>query len=361
MVLSKQAGILILDKQSQINTDQQKLEDIISSREDGFGSILRRRREEKNMTLSDVVRQLHLDEKFIQAIECEDNTQLPAPAFVCGYIRNYARLLDLQHEGLIADYKKSLGEQVIEPELKVTKQKQISNSSIKSTLIILVFKLILLVGLVFGSWNLWLYISEHYLKTSPTIENGTELSINSPVIDSIDNDSETLLLPIIDTASLENAAIETETLQQAAVDSDNIVADMDETVVEVVVDEFSTEVGAPTEIEIPLNAVEESVSETESITNKSVVVEEDINISEVTDNKLILEFSGDSWIKIKDATNKTLSSGTKKSGLVLTLEGQRPYSMTIGNAGKVKVMIDGQIYDHRDFMNENSIARYTLP
>ncbi len=360
MVLSKQAGILILDKQSQINTDQQKLDDIISSREDGFGSILRRRREEKNMTLSDVVRQLHLNEKFIQAIECEDNTQLPAPAFVCGYIRNYARLLDLQHEGLIADYKQSLGDHVIEPELKVTKQKQISNSSIKSTIIILVFKLILLVGLVFGSWNLWLYISEHYLKTSPTIENDTELSINSPFMDSIDNDAETLLLPVIDTASLENAAIETETLQQPVVDSDNIAVEVDETIVEVVVDDVS-EVDASIEIEIPSNAVEESVSETESTTSESVVVEEDINILEVTDNKLILEFYGDSWIKIKDATNKTLSYGTKKSGLVLTLEGQRPYSMTIGNAGKVKIMIDGKIYDHRDFMNENSIARYTLP
>ena len=368
MVLSEQAGILILDKQSQTNTDQQELENIISSREDGFGAILRRRREAKNMTLRDVVRELHLDEKFIQAIECEDYKQLPVPAFVCGYIRNYARLLGLQHESLVADYKKCVGNQVIEPELRVTKQKQINNSSMQSTFFIFVFKIILFAALVFGSWNLWLYISEHYLKNTQAIDNDVELSIDSPIINAVD-DTETLLLPVIDTASSEGTAITTEALQEAIVDTGNIAVEMNETVVELV-DEVSTEVEISIETEISPNEAAESIANPESTSNENtnnepVVIEKVVNVTENTnqliDKKLILEFSGDSWIKIKDAANKTLSSGTKKSGLILTLEGLRPYSMTIGNATKVKVTIDGQIFDHSAFTNENSIARYTLP
>ena len=96
MVVSRETGILILEQQS----DQQELKDIIASKEDGFGFIFKQARIEKKLSIDDITRGLHLDKKIIVALENEDYAQLPAPAFVCGYIRNYAKFLRIQSEPL---------------------------------------------------------------------------------------------------------------------------------------------------------------------------------------------------------------------------------------------------------------------
>lgn len=363
MVLSRQAGILILDNQSkqskeQSNTEQQDLQDIILSREDGFGVALKRAREERNLSIGDVAKELHLDKKFIQAIETEDYTLLPAPAFVCGYIRNYAKLIELQPEALIADYKKG---EALEPELKVSKQKRIRDFSIKSTFFLLLFKLLLLLCLVFGSWYLWLYISEHYINVSTTTNDNMELSIEAPITDSLtvfsENDSEEKLsLPVIDNYVTENTVIEV---------NENTIDVVDEvTTGEAATGEVATETSLP-EVERSFDNVVTIVSAENSTDRISTDIDEAAELKEslniVTNRQLMLDFSGNSWIKIKDANGKTLSSGTQKSGIVLKLEGQRPYDMTIGNAQKVKVYIDGQLFDHSAFINKNGIARFTLP
>ena len=377
MVLSGQAGILILDKQAKQNieqnkSDQQSLKDIISSRENGFGLILKQCRERKNLSLDDIAKKLHLDTKIIQALDNEDYTQLPAPAFVCGYIRNYAKYLGLQPEALIADYKKHSGSEAIEPELKVSKQKKITNSSLQGTFFILLFKLLLLGALVAGSWYLWLYISDNFINNVRQTENAIELTDEltiKPLSNGVeDDDPETLLLPAIDNESLNENIIQSNESLATIKTSDVLdnetsqpaLEDVNEPVIELAGSAIETE-GILPNGEL-INDSTNTLS-AENIDNKMVQEAEamEINDNPIADNQLILEFSADSWIKIKDATKKTISSGTKKSGTVLNLTGQRPYDMTVGNANKVKISIDGQVFDHSSFINENSIARFTLP
>ena len=389
MVLSRQAGILILDKQTNRNSEQksseqQSLNDIISSREDGFGFILKQHREQKNISLAEVAKELHLDEKFIIALDNEDYTKLPAPAFVCGYIRNYAKLVGIQPEPLIADYKKSFGHEVTEPELRVSRQKNINNSSIQNGFFVLIFKIILLAGLVFGSWQLWLYVSENFIYKEVTKETLNEFSLgtmnsSNTVADTIaDNDPETLLLPVIDAYPLDEvnqkqaltgqqlaqdnpelkAGVEVESIAAPIVDSvivpDTEVFESSETVTSVEQQDVQENVEV-------INSEDSANSRANETEIAALVSPADSSLQPLTSNQLILEFAANSWIKIKDASGKTLASGTKKSGTVLTLSGQRPYKVIIGNANKVKVSIDGQLFDHSGFINENTIARYTLP
>ena len=42
-----------------------------------------------------------LERTFIQALEEDDHDRLPGPVFVRGYLRNYARLLDLEDSVLV--------------------------------------------------------------------------------------------------------------------------------------------------------------------------------------------------------------------------------------------------------------------
>ena len=61
----------------------------------GPGGLLRAARESAGVSLRDISAQLHLDERTIDALESDDFRNLPAPTFVRGYLRGYARLLSV--------------------------------------------------------------------------------------------------------------------------------------------------------------------------------------------------------------------------------------------------------------------------
>ena len=61
----------------------------------GPGRRLSDTRQAANLSLGEVASRLHLDLDTIRALEADDYDRLPAPTFVRGYLRGYARLLDL--------------------------------------------------------------------------------------------------------------------------------------------------------------------------------------------------------------------------------------------------------------------------
>ena len=67
-----------------------------------FGRALAAARQSRGMTQSDVATQLRLHVRQIKAIEEEDLGALPEGPFVRGYVRNYARLVDLPAEPLLS-------------------------------------------------------------------------------------------------------------------------------------------------------------------------------------------------------------------------------------------------------------------
>ena len=67
----------------------------------GPGHQLSIAREAADLTLGDVASYLHLDIRTIEALERDEYGQLPAPMFVRGYLRGYARLLKLRPEPII--------------------------------------------------------------------------------------------------------------------------------------------------------------------------------------------------------------------------------------------------------------------
>lgn len=70
--------------------------------EPGFGATLAAAREAKGLTRNEVAERLKLSPRQIEALEAEDWAALPDPVFVRGFVRNYARLLDLDAETLIS-------------------------------------------------------------------------------------------------------------------------------------------------------------------------------------------------------------------------------------------------------------------
>jgi len=72
------------------------------------GSILRKEREKKHIQLSEISASTKIPERYLRAIEKDDYSVFPAETYLIGFIRNYARELELDPNEIVSLYKNSL-------------------------------------------------------------------------------------------------------------------------------------------------------------------------------------------------------------------------------------------------------------
>ncbi|MCA9972686.1 MAG: helix-turn-helix domain-containing protein [Anaerolineales bacterium] len=73
---------------------------------DELGQILKEAREAKGLTLTQVQDQTRINQRFLDAMERGDYTTLPTPVHVRGFLRNYARFLNLDPAPLLERYER---------------------------------------------------------------------------------------------------------------------------------------------------------------------------------------------------------------------------------------------------------------
>jgi len=76
--------------------------------------------------------------------------------------------------------------------------------------------------------------------------------------------------------------------------------------------------------------------------------------------QVIFTFSGDCWVNIQDALGERVAWGIKKLGYVMTIEAKTPLKITIGKPELVKINFDGKNIDMSDFP-KGHIAKFNLP
>ncbi|PKO73475.1 MAG: DUF4115 domain-containing protein, partial [Betaproteobacteria bacterium HGW-Betaproteobacteria-17] len=72
------------------------------SGQSSVGQILREAREAQGLTQEDAAARLRLMNRQVEAMETDDFESLGQPVFARGFVRNYARLLGLAPEALLA-------------------------------------------------------------------------------------------------------------------------------------------------------------------------------------------------------------------------------------------------------------------
>lgn len=70
-----------------------------------FGVLLRRARERRGLSLQQVAQITRIADRWMPALEEARLDQLPAPVFVAGYVRSYARAVGLDESDLLERYK----------------------------------------------------------------------------------------------------------------------------------------------------------------------------------------------------------------------------------------------------------------
>lgn len=70
-----------------------------------LGEILRQAREDKGLSLAQVEEATKIRSTYLQALEEDDFERLPAPVYVRGFLKNYAKFLGLDAEQILALYQ----------------------------------------------------------------------------------------------------------------------------------------------------------------------------------------------------------------------------------------------------------------
>ncbi len=102
-----------------------------------LGEKLRQRREQMGLSLEQVFDKTKLRPSLVEAIEQERWEDLPAPAFVKGFLRTYAKLLDLDDREIISLYEARVPRDTRPFEFILTKRKQRKTGWVAGTLIVI--------------------------------------------------------------------------------------------------------------------------------------------------------------------------------------------------------------------------------
>lgn len=73
---------------------------------ENLGLYLKNIREERKVPIAQIAQELKTKIEFVQAIESNDFDKLPAPTYVKGFLRNYAKYLDMDPDQIITVYNK---------------------------------------------------------------------------------------------------------------------------------------------------------------------------------------------------------------------------------------------------------------
>jgi cytoskeleton protein RodZ len=244
-----------------------------------IGARLRKERELKNLSVQQVAEKLFLDVHVVEKLEANNYEDLPQPIFVRGYMRNYAKLLDIPQESILEDFNRMNQVPASTPHPKTEK-----NEEAVTSLHDLWPKIgILVITILMALFALWIF----YPNTNP--ENAVEPMVENPQPEPND-------LSLVPPPSDIQPTIQTVEQQ-----------------VEETITPSEPEVTAPVMTEEP---VAEDADQTTS---------EEQTVVTPTKQTLRVHLKEDAWMKITDSSDEKLFYGIAKAGKVLDFEGMPPF------------------------------------
>jgi cytoskeleton protein RodZ len=258
-----------------------------------LGSKLALAREAKQLTHQDVSNTLRLSLKQVVDLENSDFAALPNPMVTRGFIRNYARLLDLDAEPLLAIYRAQVPDRL--PEAILVKSSM--HFEMPSKRNYLWFKYVLFSAVLMVLVLLWFTYMPKSEKPAVEKLNATEHLVLEQTLPEI-------ALPSAERLSRSDA--EDLSLPNA--------------------DLTATAVNSPTPVAV---AAESKLVVKLEVPSK---VQPRANVPTIMSKKVTVMCTESSWMQAKDKSGKVVFEKTLAAGSKDTFEGEVPLSIWIGNA-----------------------------
>ncbi len=293
------------------------------------GERLAAARRARNVSLHDIAKELHLDEHKVVALEQNRFEILGAPVFAKGYLRKYAELVEVPVDDIIADYYR-LNHSSVTPPLITSRPRAQRQFSPVPWLI--GTGVVVLVSLVLGWWfavgAAW-FAKRDVPSTSETVAtDGLRLPGRSA--------QSTVELPMRQQPQVEVPGDEQpgERTEPEAVDP--------------VAQQAPATQGQPS-VPAPTTPGPNASAPTTPAASASA-----------DGLQLRLAFSGDCWTEVTDAEGRRLYFGLGAAGNEISVSGDAPLRVLLGNSNNVSVFVNGTSYPIPASARRGDTARLTL-
>lgn len=317
----------------------------------GPGQILSEAREAMGLTQQQVADKLNFRTTLVKDIEADNfDHSLPA-TFNRGYLKNYAKLVGVSADEVIAGYEmlnvaKKQGAEMQSFSKQTKKQAE-------NNLVMWISYLIL--ALLIGSTTLWWIQDAKTSQIDNKPVNNTSAVENNDIQPEIDKNSakgDTTLTTLSQTlkeapSRLTDVIDSEENLQTLSNTSENEPSLTNE-VLDSTVTDNQTEI------------VSSSFEQTDVALNSKKLADESVIVDFGSLEAATFVFSGDCWVNIYDATGERIAWGIKKSGYVMNISGQAPFTITLGKPELVSIEFENETVDMSQFSRGN-IAKFNLP
>lgn len=331
------------------------------------GARLREIRESHDLTLGQVALSLHVNESLLKSLEKDDYTALGAPIFIKGHLRNYAKLLEIDAAQVIRMYEKY--HQPVDPALsnRVPDGPRVEKGGSGGVWLRWLGAVLLFILLVvLAGW--WYYRQE-------AVPSGFVFEREDPREDSVEMRTDRQPQPL---AAASDDGLEADPGRdispQGGVATDNPAG-----VTESSGNTGSENVDSPTvvagETSRPAPVREATPQDAAQTTTQAATqAEADVPRSSSDENagsagetvqlerrRILLEFSGESWVEVYDSEDQPLLYDLKAAGTQHTLEASGPIRLFLGNAPEVRITVDGESFDVAGFTRRDNTARFRIP
>jgi cytoskeleton protein RodZ len=289
------------------------------------GFRLRRAREACELSREEVATHLKLNVEKIESLERGEVESIAAPVFVAGYLRSYARLVNLSGDDIVADFKALTAMETpsMDPASgpAANDYGQVGNASslnmslsgsngLGSTLIAgTVVVLLVVAGYV--------YLTDH--EANSTKEND-DIALRAGKIslqDKVSKIASTKLLP-----------------------KQSFPENKEQT-------KENTRAKLPAPFSASLNEKTKPSVKAGSTSSDKI---QSVELSELT-----FYFNEESWVDVKDSRDKRLLYRIGKEGVSRTVAGLAPFNVRLGFVNGVNIIYNGKLYDLSRFKNRKSV------
>lgn len=289
-------------------------------------------RQKSGLSQKEVADQLFLTTAFIRYIDEGTFHKISKPAFIRGYLRSYARVVQASGDEIVGRYDSKLQE--VEENIHIRGVTEETVGSANFTGPVLQTGLIGLVGVVLVVGLVWWLVSS---------SDDEEVAVPTVVISQPEPADQA---DPSEPADFEFTFQEQAQAQQAVEAAPELIEDVavDEPMEETLIDSAQGEVTNEPDPAIDL-------------AGKAISIERnsDAGINYITldaggFDEIEMTFSGECWLEIEDGDGESIYGDLNKAGDVLRVYGVAPFRMLLGRAPAVTLLFNG---------SEIDVARYT--
>jgi cytoskeleton protein RodZ len=311
--------------------------DVVELRATGPGERLRNARVSRDMDIAKVAGQLHLTVDLVEALECDDYSELPARVFVRGYLRNYARLVDLPVDSILAQFDGLWPED--QDTVKIEKAPRLpADQRPGRNWASGVTWLLVIAGIV-----LFLMWWQGYLDrfTAQVEEAPAPPAVGTPA-DTAPAQSQAAM-PLAPPMPAEPAE---EPAPAQLLEGPGLLA-------------LPPARDSQAETIAPVAPQAAALAPVDAGTQETPAVAGGETTPPLTTPGIVVSFREDCWVDIRGSERSFKLFGTMRKGTERTLDGQPPYKFVLGNAAAVEIRVNGEPFDLGPHTKDN-VARFTL-